>query len=283
MRNFKVIHTVHELQEWREAQTGTVAFVPTMGALHEGHATLLRKARPQAEISVLSIFVNPTQFGPKEDLSRYPRTWESDLKIAEQEGVDLIFAPSPDEIYPEGFSTFVDELTLSQPLCGQYRPGHFRGVTTVVLKLFNLVRPNVALFGLKDAQQFCVIKKMVRDLNLTLEVQGVPTIREPDGLALSSRNRYLAPMEREQAPIFYKVLKQVAAQIRTLDSAVDIAPVLDTAQKELVAKGFQVQYLECLSFPDLAKIKNPKDHDQGILVAGAVYLGKTRLIDNIVF
>jgi pantoate--beta-alanine ligase len=166
----ELIRTVQEMRHWRAQRDGVVGFVPTMGALHRGHAQLLRELRPVCESSVLSIFVNPTQFGPQEDLAKYPRTFDEDMKMAQAEGVNAVFYPDAREMYPDGFSTYVEETQISQPLCGRFRPGHFRGVTTIVLKLFQIVQPNVALFGLKDAQQFFVIEKMVRDLNLPIRL-----------------------------------------------------------------------------------------------------------------
>jgi len=281
----QVITSVPAILAWRRAIQGSVGFVPTMGALHEGHATLLRNLRPRCDVSVLSIFVNPTQFGPKEDLSKYPRTFEEDLKIAAREGVDVVFAPSPSEIYPPGYSTFVEETQLQQPLCGKFRPGHFRGVTTIVLKLFNLIRPQLALFGLKDAQQFFVLEKMVKDLNLDLTIEGVPTVREPDGLALSSRNAYLSHEDRKRAPMLYQSLqmaKDSLLKMGTMEgSTPPIREVLETSIRFLETREFRVQYLDCLSLPGL-ETESQVRPDQSYLIAVAAYLGNTRLIDNII-
>ncbi len=292
----QVFTKISEIQEWRHSIQSTVCvgFTPTMGALHEGHATLLRAARARSDFSVLSIFVNPTQFGPKEDLSKYPRTWEHDLKVAAHEGVDIIFAPSPEELYPHGYSTFVEELELSQPLCGQFRPGHFRGVTTIVLKLFNIVQPHLALFGMKDAQQFFVIEKMVRDLNLKVVVEGIPTVRESDGLALSSRNVYLSKDERERAPLLYKTLLKIKAALKEplkkplkkeplkdgFDPIIDLLPYTQSLEKE----GFRVQYLECLPLKTglQTELQTKIQTRQSYLIAVAAYLGQTRLIDNVI-
>lgn len=183
-----------------------VGFVPTMGALHEGHASLLKQARAETDFVVLSIFVNPTQFGPNEDFSKYPRTLENDLEIAKQAGVDLVFTPTAEIIYPKGWSTFIEVEKLTDSLCGKFRPGHFRGVTTVVYRLFQLVKPHVAFFGQKDLQQCLVIQKMVKDLELPVEIRISPTVREKDGLAMSSRNRYLSPTEREMALVISRAL-----------------------------------------------------------------------------
>lgn len=290
----KVITTVAELKAWRKTVVGRVGFVPTMGALHEGHATLLRESRKQSEISVLSIFVNPTQFSPSEDLAKYPRTLERDLEVAAREGVDIVFAPTPIEIYPPGFSTYVEETAVSLPLCGAFRSGHFRGVTTVVLKLFHLVRPEVAFFGLKDAQQFFVLSKMVKDLELDIRVQGIPTVRETDGLALSSRNVYLSSEERKKAPRLYQVLqalKDAISQIQvssqsTTQASQKIQKELTQAKRVLEDSGFRVQYLDYLVLPDfqllLSQNLSPSQlGDQPALIALAAYLGNTRLIDNI--
>ncbi len=279
----KVITSIQEIQKWRtskESKSTQVGFVPTMGALHEGHATLLREARKQCQEVVLSIFVNPTQFGPHEDFSKYPRTFERDLEIATQEGVDVVFAPTASELYPQGYTTYVDENQLSQPLCGRFRPGHFRGVTTIVLKLFHLVQPNFAYFGLKDAQQFFVLSKMVRDLNLDLEMVGVPTVREADGLALSSRNVYLSPEERKIAPALYRHLIQVQNQLR--EAPETHRQILQNASQSLTTLGFQIQYFECLTLPEFNPVQSTLHLKSSFLLAIAAYLGKTRLIDNLI-
>ncbi len=271
-----LINSIVELNRWRNSIHGRVGLVPTMGALHEGHATLLRKIRPRCDFSVLSVFVNPTQFGPLEDLAKYPRTLEQDIRVAEKEGVDIVFAPTPQEMYPSGYSTYVEETRLELPLCGQVRPGHFRGVTTIVLKLFNLVRPQLALFGLKDAQQFFVLNKMVQDLNLDLRIEGVSTVREIDGLALSSRNIYLTPDERKRAPLIYQTLQNLRQSSVSAQS-------LRAAQEGLEAHGFQVQYLERLALPDLSTPPLTSiDSSAPSLIAIAARLGNTRLIDNVI-
>jgi pantoate--beta-alanine ligase len=244
-----------------------------MGALHAGHAELLHRMRARmggaGDRVVLSIFVNPTQFGPNEDLAKYPRTLEADLEIARASGVDAVFFPTPEQMYPAGYSTYVDVEGLTAPLCGAFRPGHFRGVTTVVLKLFNLVKPHVAYFGLKDAQQFFVLHKMARDLDLDVSVEGIPTVREPDGLALSSRNRYLTASERERAPLIRAELNKIVSG----------ASSIDASRARLEGAGFKVQYLEQRALPDLGPVSDP---GAPALVALAAYLGTTRLIDNII-
>jgi len=281
----RVIHTAADLNQWRsDLPPGeSVGFVPTMGALHAGHAQLLRHSRRENQHSVLSIFVNPTQFGPNEDLAKYPRTLESDLIIAREMGVDLVFAPLPAEIYPSGYSTFVDENSLSLPLCGRFRPGHFRGVATVVLKLLNLIGPTRAYFGLKDAQQFLVIRKMLQDLNVRIELVGVPTIRESDGLAMSSRNVYLTPGQRALAPTIHRALITLQTLLKSSPvTSEGFSHAIAQEQKHLSDTGFRVQYLEALTLPDLTPVT--MQHTPGatpLLIAIAAYLGTTRLIDNL--
>jgi pantoate--beta-alanine ligase len=224
---------------------------------------------------VLSIFVNPTQFGPNEDFARYPRTWEADLELARLEGVDAIFAPEVTEMYPEGARAYVDVPGVSEPLCGRFRPGHFRGVATVVLKLFEAVTPSRAYFGLKDAQQFFVLKRMVSDLLLPVELVGCPTVREADGLALSSRNRYLSPAERELARKIPEALGRLRERIRAPEA--EWAREVERETAKLTQAGYRVQYLERRALPDLAEW-GPETRSG--LVAVAAFLGATRLIDN---
>ncbi|MFZ9595048.1 MAG: pantoate--beta-alanine ligase [Bdellovibrionia bacterium] len=295
----QVISSLKEIRQWRSDAQGlkkgssekvTIGLVPTMGALHEGHAHLLRTLRPRCDLAVLSIFVNPLQFGAGEDLKTYPRTWEEDLRIAEREGVDVVFAPEAQELYPHGFSTQVEETQLSVPLCGAFRPGHFRGVSTIVLKLFHLVQPHLALFGLKDVQQFFVLKKMVEDLNLNIHVEGVPTVRESSGLALSSRNRYLSREEAEKAPLLYQCLNRIQAQAQKINPALSpnegreqIFRLLTLTQEQLQNAGFRVQYLELRRVEDLSPIKDGIKPGESYVVAAAAFLGRTRLIDNVIF
>lgn len=275
----KKFSTIAEFTSWRKQISGTVGFVPTMGALHAGHKELLRQMRKDCDQLVLSVFVNPTQFCAAEDFLKYPKTLENDLAIAQIEKVDCVFLPSNEEIYPTSYSTYVEELNLSQPLCGTFRPGHFKGVTTIVLKLFNIIKPTKALFGLKDAQQFFVIQKMVKDLNLDIQVDAIPTVREPDGLALSSRNIYLSNLERERAPFLYKILKE---QERTLLNGERITETLRHGIQKLTDASFQVQYFELLKLPLLEKLESlTLPTDQPSMLATAVFLGKTRLIDNV--
>lgn len=273
----RIAHTAAELTEFLRG-VGSVGFVPTMGALHEGHATLLRQSVKENGATVLSVFVNPTQFGPGEDFSRYPRTFEADCALAEAAGVAVVFAPAAEEIYPEGWSTYIEVENVSAPWCGRFRPGHFRGVATVVHRLFSLVRPTVAYFGLKDLQQFLVIQRMVRDLRIPLRVEGVPTVRESDGLALSSRNRYLSAEERFHALVIFRSLSAVKSAYDGGER--DVSALLAKAGAVFAeVPEFKVQYAEIRSLPDLGEIPRVEG-EAAFAVAG--YLGKTRLIDNII-
>ncbi len=255
----------------------TIGFTPTMGALHEGHLALAHQAAKENDISVMSIFVNPTQFGPKEDFSAYPRNLTQDSLLAEKSGVDLLFFPSTEEMYTPGFSTYVEETEISQGLCGARRPGHFRGVCTVVLKLFNAIQPDRAYFGQKDAQQLRVLEKMVEDLNLPLSIVGCPTIRENDGLAMSSRNTYLTPEEREEAPHIFSALSKGARLFR--QGEYQSAEIQKTVLEHLkAAKLFELQYLEIRAWKDFAPIEQVNEKS---VMAMAGFFGTTRLIDNI--
>ncbi|WP_255750411.1 pantoate--beta-alanine ligase [Erythrobacter sp. LQ02-29] len=257
----------------------TIALVPTMGALHEGHLALVRAAAAKADRVVVSIFVNPTQFGPNEDLDAYPRQLERDATLLEAEDVSLLWAPSIEQVYPEGFATTVSVAGVSEGLCGASRPGHFDGVATVVCKLFNQVRPDLAVFGEKDWQQLAVIRRMARDLDLSQPhadaIIGIPTVREADGLALSSRNRYLSPDEREQATAFPAALTQAVAAI---ENGVSPGDALTSAREQIEAAGFVVDYVDFVDAASLAPLHLPGDR-AGRLVAAA-RLGSTRLIDN---
>ena len=231
---------------------GTVGLVPTMGGFHEGHLALFRAARAENDVVVASLFVNPAQFGANEDLAAYPRDEKRDAELAEAAGVDILFAPSAEELYPPGFQTWVEVEQLGRTLEGEFRPGHFRGVATICLKLFNVVRPDRTYFGQKDAQQVAVVKRMVRDLDLTVEIRVVPTVRDGDGLALSSRNAYLSPAERERALALPRALA-----------------TKDAAQARARLNGLDVDYVEVADF-------EPR------VLAAAVRVGKTRLIDNVI-
>lgn len=273
----EVFRTVGELRGALSQEKG-VGFVPTMGALHEGHASLLKRSAAENPTTVLSIFVNPTQFGPSEDLAKYPRTFEADLMLAKRCGVTHVFAPTPEEVYPPGWSTFIEVQGLTDVLCGQYRPGHFRGVATVVYRLFSIVRPRVAYFGQKDLQQCLVIDKMARDLELPLKIEIAPTLREPDGLAMSSRNRYLGPEERKKAIVIFRALQAVKAWRGKGELHVD---QLLHAARDTFARvpEFRLQYAEIRSLADLSELKTV-DQPAAFFVAG--HLGETRLIDNLI-
>jgi len=264
-----------EVRRYRAAGE-TVALVPTMGALHEGHLALMRAGRGLCRRVIVSIFVNPTQFGPQEDLASYPRDEAGDLAKLAAIGVDGVFMPALAEIYPHGFSTTVTVAGLSEGLCGPFRPGHFAGVATVVTKLLIACLPDVAVFGEKDYQQLQIVKRLVRDLGLPLRIEGVATVREPDGLALSSRNAFLSPAERRTAPLLFGVLSRLAA---ALASGVEAAPLLAEGSTELLRAGFTpLQYLELCDAETLLPLARA---ERAARLLAAAYLGKTRLIDNV--
>ncbi len=274
----KVISSINAFKEARHKIDGSVGFVPTMGYLHEGHLVLVRHAKAENQVAVASIFVNPTQFGPKEDFARYPRDPERDLALLEKEETDMVFMPPAEGMYPQGFGTWVDVEKVTERLEGTTRPGYFRGVATVVAKMFNVVEPTRAYFGQKDAQQVVVIKKMVADLNMNLEVVVVPTQREPDGLAMSSRNVYLSPTERQAALVLWKSLnlaRQLCSQgeRRTENVRQQMTSLI---QKEPLARIDYISIADPETLEELAEIK------QAAIVSLAVYVGKTRLIDNII-
>jgi pantoate--beta-alanine ligase len=253
-----------------------VGFVPTMGALHAGHASLIRASRAECGFTVVSIFVNPIQFGPNEDFSRYPRTFDADRQLCGALGTDLIFAPSSEAMYPPESRTVVNVTKLEDALCGQTRPGHFRGVATVVLKLFNIVHPDVAYFGQKDAQQALIIRRMVTDLNVPVTIRVQPTVREPDGLAMSSRNRYLDPAQRHHATALYRTLQRAEELVARGERSV---PVLEQAMSALISAepGARLDYARVLD----AETLDPHSMlDRPALAVVAVYFGTTRLIDN---
>lgn len=278
----KVVHKINEVREivngWKKEGL-SVGLVPTMGYLHEGHQSLIKKAVEQNDRVVVSVFVNPIQFGENEDLDSYPRDLEKDTKLCEETGANLIFNPSPEEMYPEGFCSYVDMNGLTKELCGKSRPIHFRGVMTVVSKLFNIVTPNKAYFGMKDAQQLLIIKRMVKDLSFGIEIVGCPIVREEDGLAKSSRNTYLSEDERKAALILYKTInlgKKVLEEGER-DSSVLLSKMKENINKEPLAK---IDYVEAV---DIERIEKVDKIEGTVLVAMAVYIGKTRLIDNFVF
>jgi pantoate--beta-alanine ligase len=255
----------------------TLGLAPTMGALHEGHLSLVRAAQANCDAVAVSIFVNPTQFGPKEDFAAYPRGLQEDCQILEAAGVDLVFAPSSDEMYPEGASTFVEVAGLSDRLDGASRPGHFRGVATVVAKLFHIFSPDRAYFGQKDAAQVAVLRKMVRDLHFPVQLEVCPTVRESDGLALSSRNRNLSEEQRRQALVLSRALLAVQQQIQ--DGQQDATELLSTAMRILKAEpAVEIDYCRIV---DPATLEDVTDVRRGALVAVAAKVGSTRLIDNL--
>jgi len=275
----ETITSVAEMQQRATAARDagkTISFVPTMGFLHQGHASLLREGRAQSDLLVLSIFVNPTQFGVGEDFESYPRDLQQDSEIAAQSGVDIIFAPTAGEMYPQGYQTYINVETVSLPLCGASRPGHFRGVTTVVAKLFNIVKPSQAFFGEKDFQQLTVIRRMVRDLNMDVKIVGMPTIREDDGLAKSSRNTYLSPEERSAALCLSRSLAAVSDLYRSGETNVVRLrkELLNILNSESLAR---IDYAE---FRDGDSLEEVGQADDRTVVALAVRIGSTRLIDN---
>ena len=279
MSDVPVIADPAAMSAWSEAARGRgerVALVPTMGALHWGHLSLLAEARRRAQKLVLSIFVNPMQFGPQEDLAKYPRDLPGDLAQAASVGCDLAFVPEAASMYGPGFQTAIDVREVSQGLCGARRPGHFVGVATVVCKLFNIVRPHVALFGEKDFQQLVVIRRMVTDLNLPVEVVGLPTVREPDGLALSSRNAYLSPSDRQRAAALFAGLS--AAKALVDKGELHVCVLLAAAKSEIAARVDRIDYLEVRAAEDL----QPLDRiDRPAVMLVAAFVGGTRLIDNL--
>lgn len=275
----ETITSVAEMQQRATAARDagkTISFVPTMGFLHQGHASLLREGRAQSDLLVLSIFVNPTQFGVGEDFESYPRDLQQDSEIAAQSGVDIIFAPTAGEMYPQGYQTYINVETVSLPLCGASRPGHFRGVTTVVAKLFNIVKPSQAFFGEKDFQQLTVIRRMVRDLNMDVKIVGMPTVREDDGLAKSSRNTYLSPEERSAALCLSRSLAAVSDLYRSGETNVVRLreELLNILNSESLAR---IDYAE---FRDGDSLEEVGQADDRTVVALAVRIGTTRLIDN---
>ena len=274
----KIVETIADLKNLRLKLPGPLGFVPTMGYLHEGHLTLVRQARAENASVAVSIFVNPTQFGPHEDFKKYPRDTQRDLALLEGEGTDVVFMPSVDEMYPPEFNNWVEVGRLGRRLEGASRPGHFRGVATVVARLFELVKPDRVYFGQKDAQQLIVIKKMVADLDMNLEVVAVPTVREPDGLAMSSRNTYLNPEERKQAVVLYQALTLAQRLYGEGEKDAEIIRQKMTAliQKQPLADIDYISIADAVTLDELDELKPPA------LVSMAVKIGKTRLIDNIV-
>lgn len=276
-----VIESVAEMREFiaQVRQQGKkIGLVPTMGALHEGHLALMEEAKSSSDIVVASIFVNPTQFGPNEDYDAYPRTWQYDIDACRKIGVDVVFRPPVAEMYPQDWATWVSVDKITEKLCGQTRPGHFRGVATVVTKLFNIVQPDKAFFGQKDAQQVVVLMKMVRDLNMNVEIIMVPIVRDPDGLAKSSRNIYLTPEQRAAAPVLNRSL--LFARQMVMQGQRECRLICSAVQNKIVAEPLaSVEYVAMYSFPELQDITTVSGK---ALLAVAVRFGATRLIDNII-
>ncbi len=277
MEIIRVPRIVHDVT-WTQRMHGrTVGFVPTMGALHDGHLSLVRMCRDENDITVVSIYVNPIQFGPSEDLARYPRDLEGDEEKLRKESVDILFLPDDSLMYPEGFSTHVEVEGLSGRLCGELRPGHFRGVATVVTKLFNIVSPVRAYFGQKDFQQALIIKRMVRDLNMSVDVVLCPTVREADGLAMSSRNSYLRPEERTAAAVIYRSLLQGS---KALKSGIINVEKLKSLMRDALSSEPLVSEIQYCSVYDPVNLTEPEAVVNEALLAIAVKIGNTRLIDN---
>ncbi|MBW1894445.1 MAG: pantoate--beta-alanine ligase [Deltaproteobacteria bacterium] len=277
----EVIKASKEMQiksEKIRQQGQTITFVPTMGFLHDGHLSLLREGRKLSDYLVLSIFINPTQFGPGEDLEAYPRDTEKDLDLAGKEGVDLVFMPDADKLYGRRFQTYVQLEKLPHHLCGVSRPMHFRGVATVVTKLFNIIKPHIAIFGQKDFQQLAVIRQTVSDLNFDIEIKGIPTVRENDGLAMSSRNAYLTPDQRSSAICLYKSLEKAATLVRKgeKNASVIIDKTID------FIRSYPETRIDYVSVCDPDTIESVDTVDMPVLMALAVFIGKTRLIDNMI-
>jgi len=277
----RVVNDIAEVREALAEARGlgkSIGLVPTMGALHEGHLSLVRASAAECGFTVVSVFVNPTQFGPGEDLERYPRDLENDAKLAADAGADFVFAPTAGAMYPAGYATYVEVERLTDGLCGARRPGHFRGVTTVVTKLFNICSPDVAYFGQKDAQQAVVIKRMTRDLDMDVEVRVLPTVREPDGLAMSSRNEYLSGDERLQATCLYRALQKAeelyAKGVRSAERIIaEMTAIIETE------RDTKIDYISAVDAGELLPVE---EITEPTLVALAVFVGDTRLIDNVV-
>jgi pantoate--beta-alanine ligase len=278
MRLIRSIKKMYEFSKKAHLEGKTIGFVPTMGYLHQGHLSLIRKARKENDIVVVSIFVNPIQFGPKEDFKKYPRDLKRDMNLAKQVGTDVIFYPDAKDMYPEGFKTYVNVEELSEKLCGKFRPGHFKGVATVVTKLFNIVCPDIAYFGQKDAQQAIIIKRMVADLNIPVKIKVLPIVREKDGLAMSSRNTYLNEKERKDALVLYQALNLAKELIKSgiTDTKTIIRKMRQLIEKK---KNAKIDYIEIVQMENLKSLKVISDN---CLIALAVWIGKTRLIDNII-
>jgi pantoate--beta-alanine ligase len=278
MKVVRIIQEVRAFSRTARSRGSLLGLVPTMGALHEGHLSLVRAAKSKSDVVAASIFVNPTQFGPNEDFTRYPRDLDGDLALLEREGVDVVFVPSVEEMYPLQSVTWVTVDGLSDRLCGKSRPGHFRGVATVVAKLFNIVEPDLAFFGQKDAAQVAVIRRMVRDLNMSVAIEVCPIVREPDGLALSSRNAYLNPEQRKDALVLFRALTQARELFG--NGQRDPAALIEAAEN--IFAGTPTVRLDYCEIVDPDELTPLTAIDQPALVAVAAFVGNTRLIDNIV-
>ena len=276
MKILKTIQETKKVVAELKSSGRSIGFVPTMGAIHEGHLSLVRSSLNQADRTVVSIFVNPTQFGPREDFKRYPRNLKLDLEILENEGVDFVFVPEAEEVYPDGYKTYVEVHKLQDKLCGRSRPGHFRGVCTVVLKLFHIIKPDISFFGQKDAQQAIILKRMVKDLDMDGKIEVLPTVRNEEGIALSSRNEYLSPEERKAALCLSKSLKKARSMIEKgeRDAEKIIRKMREIINEEPLVR---IDYVEIVGMEELDLL--PRIEEEA-LIALAVFIGKARLIDN---
>jgi len=276
----KIIRSIRNMADFsRNARLKgkTIGFVPTMGALHEGHLGLIRQARKENDIAAVSVFVNPIQFGPKEDYRRYPRNFKRDAELSRKAGADIVFYPDAKDMYIFNHKTYIEVYGLSDYLCGRFRPGHFKGVATVVAKLFNIINPDTSYFGQKDAQQAVIIKKMAQDLNIPVRIRVIPTVREKDGLAMSSRNKYLNKKERIDAAVLYQAL--IMARNLISHGVVDSLSIIRKMRQLINSKeSARIQYISIVSPFDLSGVNRIKER---VLIAISVYIGKTRLIDNI--
>jgi pantoate--beta-alanine ligase len=277
LKVIKSVKAMNDLSSSIRRKGRSIGFVPTMGYLHDGHISLVKKAKEQNDVVIVSIFVNPTQFGPKEDLKKYPRDMKRDVALLSKNGADIVFCPSVKEMYPEGYGTYIEVKSLSDKLCGASRPGHFKGVATVVAKLFNIVRPDAAYFGEKDYQQLVIIRRMVSDLNMGVKVISMPTVREKSGLAMSSRNSYLSKDEISRALVINRALKFAKALVA---SGVTSAPRIRAAISQLM--GTALLKIDYISICDPVTLDERSSIKGKTLIAVAAYVGKTRLIDNIV-
>ena len=278
MQVFEKIKDISNFIKELKAQKKTIGFVPTMGFLHEGHLSLMRHAKKVNDVVVVSIFVNPAQFGPKEDFNAYPRDMEGDKGKCLEAGVDIIFLPSVPELYPEGYLAYVNVEKITDVMCGASRPGHFRGVATVVAKLFNIVKPDKAFFGQKDYQQTVIIKRMAADLNMDIDIEALPTVREPDGLAMSSRNSYLNEEERKAAACLHRSLIKAEELIKTGEK--NSEKIIIEMKKIIEAES--LARIDYITIADAETLEEVKTIDRKVVIALAVWIGKTRLIDNIV-